>query len=46
MDDDFNVELINASSFERRNNVSVKNLYDNDYFDIAPNTKSVYEVLN
>jgi hypothetical protein len=26
--------------------VSVKNLYDNDYFDIAPNTKSVYEVLN
>ena len=43
---EFVVELLNASSFEKRNNVSVKNLYDNDYFDIAPNTKGVYEVLN
>ena len=40
------VELLNASSFEKRNNVSVKNLYDNDYFDIAPDTSEVYGVLN
>ena len=41
----FKTEMINASSFEKRNNVSVKNLYDNDYFDIAPDTRSVFEVI-
>lgn len=44
--DEFVVELINASSFEKRNNVSVKNLYDNDYFDIAPDTREVYEAID
>lgn len=44
-DDEFVVELLNASSFEKRNNVSVKNLYDNDYFDISPDTSEVYEVI-
>lgn len=45
-DNTFTIELINASSFEKRNNVSVKNLYDNDYFDVAPNTNEVFEVVN
>ena len=45
-DNTFAIELINASSFEKRNNVSVKNLYDNDYFDVAPNTNEVFEVVN
>ena len=40
------VELLNASSFEKRNNVSVKNLYDNDYFDVAPDVNKVFEVIN
>ena len=44
--DEFIVELLNASSFEKRNNVSVKNLYDNDYFDISPDTREVYGVIN
>ncbi len=44
--DEFIVELLNASSFEKRNNVSVKNLYDNDYFDISPDTSDVYGVIN
>ena len=43
---EFIVELINASSFEKRNNVNVKNLYDNDYFDIAPDTKSIFYVAD
>lgn len=43
---EFAVKLLNASTFEKRNNVSVKNLYDNDYFDIAPDTSEVYGVLN
>ena len=43
---EFIVELINASSFEKRNNVNVRNLYENDYFDIAPDTKNVYEVID
>lgn len=44
--DEYHVEMINASSFEKRNNVSVKNLYDNDYFDIAPDTTSVFSIRN
>lgn len=43
---EFVVELLNASSFEKRNNVSVKNLYDNDYFGISPDISDVYGVLN
>lgn len=45
-DNQFSIELLNASSFEKRNNVNVKNMYDNDYFDIAPDTSKVYEVIN
>lgn len=33
---EFKVELLNASSFEKRNNVSVRHLYDNDCFEVAP----------
>ena len=32
--DEFRVELLNASSFEKRNNVSVRHLYDNDCFEV------------
>lgn len=44
--DEFYVELLNASLFEKRNNVSVKNLFDNDYFDVSPDVSHVFEVLN
>lgn len=40
------VELFAASSFEKRNNVSARNLYDNDYFDLAPDVNKVFEVVN
>ena len=38
------IELINAASIEKRNNVNIKNLYDNDYFDVAPNTDLIYKL--
>lgn len=44
VDDKYYVELVNASQYEKRNNVNVKNLYDNDYFDVAPNTSNVFEI--
>ena len=43
-DHGYKVELINASDYEKRNNVNIKNLYDNDYFDIAPDTRKVFEI--
>ena len=43
---EYNVELINASSFEKRNNVNVKNLYDNDYFDVFPDTKKMFDIVS
>lgn len=44
-DNNFFVELINAAQFEKRNNVTVKNLYDNDYFDISPDVSKVFKVV-
>ena len=44
--DGYHAKLINASEFEKRNNISVKNLYDNDYFDVSPDVSKVFEVLN
>ena len=44
-DNNFIVELINASDFEKRNNVTVKNLYDNDYFDLSPDVSKVFKVV-
>lgn len=38
------IELINAASLEKRNNVNIKNLYDNDYFDVSPDTALIYEL--
>ena len=46
MDGDYHIELVNASQFEKRNNVSVKNLYDNDCFDLSVDTKKIFELLN
>ena len=39
-----NVAFINAAALEKRNNVNIKNLYDNDFFDVAPNTNLIYEL--
>lgn len=39
------IKLINASDFEKRNNANPKNLYDNDYFDVFPNTKPILEMF-
>ncbi len=35
-----------ASDFENRNNVSVKNMYDNDIFNTAPNTNNIIGLSN
>lgn len=39
-----NIRMINAASLEKRNNVNIKNLYDNDFFDVAPNTDLIIEL--
>ena len=36
--------MINASSLEKRNNVNIKNLYDNDYFVAGPNLEELYKL--
>ena len=33
-----------ASDFENRNNVSVKNIFDNDVFNTSPNIEKIYKV--
>ena len=38
------IEMINASSLEKRNNVNIKNLYDNDYFVAGPNLEELYKL--
>ena len=38
------IHSICASDVEKRNNVVVKNLYDNDYFDISPNTSDIFGI--
>ena len=38
------IEWINAASLEKRNNVNVKNLYDNDYFGVAPLVNPILEL--
>ena len=38
----FEINMINGS-LEKRNNVNIKNLYENDYFGIAPDTSKIYE---
>ena len=38
------IKLINVSSFEKRNNVNPLNLYENDYFDLFPNTDKIFEI--
>jgi|GEM_PF-100814 len=44
VDHKITITSICASDVEKRNNVVVKNLYDNDYFDIAPETAHVFEI--
>lgn len=41
---EFSIHIINGGDYEKRNNVNIKNLYDNDYFDIAPETYSIHEL--
>ena len=38
------IEMINASSLEKRNNVNIKNLYDNDCFVVSPNLERLYKL--
>lgn len=39
-----NIQMINAGTLEKRNNVNIKNLYDNDFFDVTPNTNLILEL--
>ena len=43
--DYYEIELTNASQYEKRNNVTVKNLYDNDYFDVSPDVSKVFDLV-
>ena len=38
------INSVCASDVEKRNNVVVKNLYDNDYFDISPDISKIFEI--
>ncbi len=38
------IKMINAASLEKRNNVNIKNLYDNDYFDVSPDSSLIIEL--
>ena len=38
------IEMINAGTMEKRNNINIKNLYDNDFFGVAPNLDKLYEL--
>ena len=42
--DDEKISYINASSVEKKNNVSIKNDYDNDRFNVAPNLDKIYSL--
>lgn len=38
---EINIQMINAASLEKRNNVNIKNLYDNDFFDVTPDASLI-----
>lgn len=38
------IKFINAASLEKRNNVNIKNLYDNDYFDVSADTSLITDI--
>jgi hypothetical protein len=40
------ISMINAAELEKRNNVNIKNLYDNDYFNVAPDTSKLFDIGN
>ena len=39
----YEIKIVNASVLEKRNNVSVKNMNENDYFGIAPDTSAIFD---
>ena len=41
---DSDIEIACASKYENRNNVLVKNLYDNDLFSTAPNVSGIFSL--
>ncbi|HHT67322.1 MAG TPA: ATP-binding protein [Erysipelotrichaceae bacterium] len=43
-EDGVQIKWLNASQFEKRNNVRIKNLYDNNYFDISPNVNPIFDI--
>lgn len=42
--DTIEIKWLNASEFEKRNNVRVKNLYDNDYFGTSPDVNRLFNI--
>ena len=38
------IEMINAGKMEKRNNVNIKNLYDNDFFEVSADTSHIFEL--
>ena len=40
----YKIEFLNASKFEKRNNVNVRNLFNNDVFNVAPDTYRIHEL--
>lgn len=38
------IEAIDASFYEKRNNVNLKNLYDNDFFNVSPDLSQLYNL--
>ena len=43
-DGEVHIKMINAASLEKRNNINIKNLYDNDYFGVSPDTHLLFEL--
>lgn len=42
--EDLKISYLNASEVEKKNNVSIKNDYENDRFNVAPNLDKVYSL--
>jgi len=43
-EDGYRILWTNAASLEKRNNVSIKNLYDNDFFGASPNVERILKL--
>ncbi|MDY6391355.1 MAG: hypothetical protein SPL80_00785 [Bacilli bacterium] len=43
-EDDSQIIWTNAASLEKRNNVNIKNLYDNDFFGVSPDVNKILNI--